>query len=482
MIRQVLDVLTEFGSDFTKNFLWIAFLVLVGSVVALTARSLVERSRGWARHGIFAIIAGVSAGVFKTLVGVALVAGLCLHLIGQSREFQHTHGRVSEANYQAVQGIWGRPHVQKELRVILKAEEEVKQTIELPDGSPARTITRKEWRQLPTNAITAADVNVTIKMDYRRKGSAYYTTFRDEAEFNYTVENPHPKPVSAEFTFPLSEDQGLFDDLRVAANGADMSRSMYCEYGNIHWKLGIPAGEKAVVTIAYRSRGMEYFYYQMPDLREIRNFRMQLLLEGVRPSEVNYPERCMTPTEQIVERPEGTLLEWKLDRAVTTRGMGVSLPGKRQPGYYVARLLKESPWGLVLLLTMVLVTRFATHRDVQPVPLALLAVAYHLFYTFMSYLSDYRPGFAGGFAISFLALGLLVTAFQLLWEGKGFVSWATLSFFAVFTVIYPLINTSREHAGLLLNILYVLLLAYAVCVGIAFRSRRPAEETPPVPA
>ena len=47
--------------------------------------------------------------------------------------FQRTHGRVTEANFRAIQTIWGTPQEQGELRFNLYWEEEVTERIESED-------------------------------------------------------------------------------------------------------------------------------------------------------------------------------------------------------------------------------------------------------------------------------------------------------------------------------------------------------------
>jgi len=482
MFRQLINVVTDFGGDFAKSLLWIAFLVLAGCVVMLSNRTIREKIRGSGSEGTVGTLWGAAANLFRALVGLGLMGLLCLHLVAQSREFDRLHGRVSEANLAAVRLIWGRPHVQRELSVN-HYYETVEVTSETYDASGENVINQKKQtvtKLWPQNSIQAADVRVGIAMNYRRKGSAYYTCYESANAFRYDVVNFADIPTEARFVFPLQSDQGLIENLRVAVDGVELGKELSYESSRIEWKMPMQPQQTATVEVSYNCRGMDYYYYQMPTLREIRSFAMTMDLAGVDTSQLDYPYGCMTPmkiTPITSGGKPGTRLEWHLDRALTTRGMGVTLPDKKQPGYHVARLLRQSPLGLMLLVVMLLVTRIYTDKPIELVPLAMMALAYYLFYTLMANLSDYGPGFTGSFLIAFLLLGGLVAAMQFRWDGRGFVTYATVGFFGFFTLIYPLIQVWREHTGLLLNLVYVLLLAYAAVLAIRHRIRATSDAT-----
>ncbi len=73
-------------------------------------------------------------------------------------------------------------------------------------------------------------------MNYRRKGTAFYTGYDETARFRYEVVNTS------------------------------------------------------------HTRGLDYYYYQPGANRFLKHFTMQLRLEGVLAQQLNYPEGCMAPT------------------------------------------------------------------------------------------------------------------------------------------------------------------------------------------
>ena len=152
------------------------------------------------------------------------------------------------------------------------------------------------------------------------------------------------------------------------------------------------------------------------------------------------------------------------------------MPGETQGGYYAGKMLGSAPWGLILLLAMVVVTCLILSRPVQWVPLAVLAVGYYLCYLLTAYLSDYPTlalgwdipfGLPGALTVSAVVLTGLMALLYFIWV-RGFVAWSAVVFFLLFVVLYPLLRICTNE-GLLLAWLYVALLAYTVVLLVAGR-------------
>src|SRR5688572_29164478 len=73
----------------------------------------------------------------RAVAVVALIVGsitaLRMYLRHSVSNFQRTHGRVTQANYNSVQTIWGPEQQQGELRVEIFTDEEVTERIESED-------------------------------------------------------------------------------------------------------------------------------------------------------------------------------------------------------------------------------------------------------------------------------------------------------------------------------------------------------------
>jgi len=461
--------------------------VLLGSLVRWLRRRRADKPESWG-----ALVTGSIGAVLKVLIGLAVLVVMCLHLSFQSGEFARLRGGKSQKNYNAVTTIWGRPHLQRELSVRLAystTHYHDRHGMELdPNALKASTQPvgfRKQTVEhtVPGNPVLEADHEFVLRANYRKKGGAWYPGFETDATFSYKVLNFADRELTAHFSFPLPARQGLVDHIQVVLDGELVRQKLLIDESGIRWRMPVRPGIQHDLVIKYHSRGLEHLRFEPGPGRELAKYRLRMVCRGIRKGEINYPIGCMTPTEQIVETPEKgpagedvpvTTLSWNLDRAVTRLGMGLILPERKQPGYYVARVLGAASWGLVLLLAMVVVTYLATGAAPHWLPLAVLAAGYHLYYLMTAHIGDYGPGLGGGMAISGLALTALTGAFQLLWC-KRFHALATMGLFAAFCIAYPLIRIS-DYEGLLLTILYVVLFAYTIALLLLFRPPPTAEE------
>ncbi len=494
MFSYLARLLVRFQSKPVRTMALAALIVLIvavllGSLVRWLRRRRQDKPESWA-----GLLVGSIGSVLKVLIGLAVMTAICLHLAFQSTEFARKRGGTSARNEGAVRTIWGREHVQRELSVSLTYETVHfydKDGLEL-DAERLKAATqpvgfRKQVIQhtIPGNPVVEANHEFLIETNYRMKGGAWYPGFETVASFSYKLENFADREATGNFTFPMPAGQGLVDRIEVILDGVPVRQKLLINESGIRWKMPMKIAAKHDLTIKYHSRGLNDLRFEPGAGREMEKYRLKMICKGIAKGDVNYPIGCMTPTEEITEKIEKddkgsdvpvTALGWNLDRAVTRLGMGIIIPRKQQPGYYVARVLAAAPWGLILLLAMVVVTHLATGSTPHWLPLALLAAGYHLYYLLMAHIGDYAPGLVGGMVLAGLVLTALTALFQLVWC-RRFHALATLTMFAVFCIAYPLIRIS-DYEGLLLTVLYVAQLAFIIVLLVSRRRAAPPEDPP----
>ena len=479
MFTYVSSLLQQFRSAPIRAAVLSALGLLVLGVVLVSFVRWLRRRRGHRPDSWAAFIAEAVGAVLTVLLALAITAALALHLRFQSDEFSRLRGGVTQRAYEAVKTIWGRPHIQRELSADLLYKTTHyydKDGMELdPDKLKATTQPvgfnkiEKE-HTVEGNAIVEADHDLLVWMNYRKKGGAEYPCFELNATFTYRLVNFAKRDVLGRFRFPLPREQGLVDNFTIRTDGKDIGRHLVVSENSAYWEMPLSPGQEVKLTVAYHSRGLDHLRLEPGSGRALPTYRVRMLCKGIDPDRINYPIGCMTPTE-LSRSGDDAVLSWNLDNAVTRLGMGVILPQRKQGGYYVARILAAAPWGLVLLLGMVLTTHLLLARKMHWLPLAGLAVAYHLYYLFLAHLADYWPGLAGGMIISGVVLTALVTL--LVFRGSDdYPATSTVKFFVLFCIVYPLMRIS-DYESLLLTMLYVALLAYAVFLVVA---RRPKPE------
>lgn len=465
-----------FYAEPVKMAVGLALLMLIGGILlASFVRWLRRRSQD--RPETWAGLVTTSMGnVLKVLVGLIVLAGLAMHLRYQSTEFGRLRGGTSQRNYEAVTKIWGQPHVQNEFGARLVRFNEKyfdKDGLEFDaeklkaSSQPIAFRQQKVEEAVAGNPVVEASHDVRLAMNYRRKGNASYPGFEVDCKYTYLLENASGKDVTAVCVFPLPAGQGLVDKMTVVVDGTAM-HDQALSGESLTWQMPMAKDQKKRLEVSYHSRGLEFIRLDPGAGRQLRKYGVRMTCQGVRQADLNYPIGCMTPTVQK-DQDGAAVLEWNLDNAVTRLGMGVILPKEKQEGYYVAKVLDAAAWALVLLVGMVLVTYVTTGRSLHYGPLVMLAVAFDLYFLLMAYLADYWPGLAGGVIISGVALTAL-TAWLQLRSVDRFAAWATVGFFVLLGMVYPLIVIS-DYEGLLTTILYVALLAYATALLVLPRLR-----------
>ena len=485
MFSYLTRLVGQFYSKPIRSILLLALAVLILAVLLTSFLRWLRRRREDRPDSWVGLITASLSNVLKVLAGLGVLAGLCLHLRFRAEEFARLRGGVSQKNYEAVKTIWGRPHVQRELRAHLARYTKKYFNVEGLEFDPEKLKAASQpiaYRAvdieevMPGNPVIEADHEIDLHMNYRRKGNASYPGFEVDCRFTYLIRNHTGKEVVANLYFPFPVRQGLVDKLVVTLDGNRITDWMAIADDTATWRMPMAKDQETALVISYHSRGLDHIRLEPAGGRVLRKYRVRMNCRGVNEADINYPIGCMTPTRKKA-MAGGTLLEWDLEHAVTRLGMGVILPKEKQAGYYVAKVLRAAPLALVLLLTMVLATHLATGRGVRFVLLILLGVSFHLYYLLMGHVADYRPGLIGGMIVA----GAVMTALTALLQFKRadwFTAAATTVFFVIFCVAWPLTVISA-HAGLIQTVLYVALVGYVTILLI--RQRRPAAPEPPAP-
>jgi hypothetical protein len=468
------------------------------------------------RGGWRGILMGTLSVLLTLVVGATVVEALRGSLLLQSREFENSHGRVSQTNYDAVKTNMGPPHEQEELRVRHYVTEEKVvyeykngrqipleeiQTVDADDGGsgnvvpdkasaaddkdrPEKPLKRKikVRKEVAQNSIVSGKVDIDVHMNYRQKGSAYYTCYDDTWKMDFLVRNRSEKATEAEFAFPMPASQGVYDQFTILVDGKDWAEHVVAVGNAQTWKMPMKPGQEVRVQVGYASHGMDYLRYRPQSTATYEEYKVTMRIfphvaQDGRPAlgeqrliwnkHMSLPIGSMTPPSIKDADADGEplVLEWDLKSAATSLDMGVILPKMAQPGYYGARLLKEAPWGLAMLVGALVVSWMLIGREVDLFSLAYLAVAYYLFYTLFAYVSDHVTAFSACLIVAGLA-SLTLAAVYLWWGwGMNFVANQTLALIIAFTIFYPLAVTSDDYSGLLIQCLYWGLAAYAAMLA-----------------
>jgi hypothetical protein len=390
--------------------------------------------------------------------------------------FNSNHGRVSMANYNSVKNIWGAPHVQNDLKIWHTIEEEYME--EIPREDPTKPpLYKKKIRtvNVEQNSILSSHGNVKLLLSQRKKGTAYYNGFEAEFSMNYKIINDSGYTTDAHFLFPLNSEQLLFNPFEITENGVNIGQKYRFSHDGVQWEQKMKPAKEINLNVHYKTRGLEYFYYQIQAKREIQDFSLVLTVDGLNVKDINYPEGCLPPTEKIrpTEDQKGSVLEWKLDRAVTIAGMGISLPIPEQPGAKISLVLDNSPYALMLLIVLLCLTFLIQGHRINFLELALLSGVYCLLFITMASVSDFILGFWGSLILgAALTLGLTYILYRN--TEPLMIKVIIMVLVGFFTLIYPLSGLFPDYQDSFNGIVNIGMIIYLFFIALHSRINQEA--------
>ncbi len=414
-------------------------IVLFMSIAALILFSTTYSKPGDPIKTFWAWLKRFVESLIVALVFLGLLWAFRTILNNNMATFYSTHGSLSNISRDSAQSIWGRPHYQSELTVAHYINKIVKEEIPQEDPTKPPLYKDKEVReQVPENSILSFKGKVNMTLSDREKGYAYYSGFIIDANFEYKVINDSELETEAEFIFPLSPNQTMHENFNIMMDNQDLSQQVQFSGDEVHWMTKMKPHQQSTIQISYTSRGMDTFTYQISERREIKEFELVMTIDRLPVTLLNYPDGALTPSDiKPTEDGAGSVLTWRLDKAITSAGMGVALITPEQPGAKVLQVLVNSAYAITLLLAVLCLTLLIRGEKVNFLDLALLSGAYSVYYMIMASISDYFFGFWGSLILGTVITGLLT---YLLFRHLSSKLLRNTIYVLVgfFTIIYPL--------------------------------------------
>jgi hypothetical protein len=463
--------------------LFLGAALLAVFLTALLQKKSTEETGGKISGLIWTLYRNLTRMAWALLL-VVLLAGTISVLRSYLRQtvenFEHTHGRVTQANYNAVETIWGAEQVQGELNVDIYHNEETTERIESEDPTKPALIRKKTQRVSVTgNPFIAARHEITLRQSPRKKGSAFYGGYETDCSFSWKLWNPSGTNQKCTLTFPLPASDAMYDGLVATLDGKDVLPQMEIKDSSLVLERDMQPNEPMDFHIAFKSRGLSYWYFQVREPREIRDFTLVMNLPDLAKSKLNYPDGCMTPTEIVPTKDnQGTVLTYRLDHALTDKGMGISLPQLPQPGETTRAVLYEieDAWLFLFAILLLSLTLAAIRHAVLLTILFATAAAFG--FGLLADFSDLLFGFWGTAILILLPLFLLLAL--LLKRTAPEIGKKLAGLFLLFGVVYPTVaglDSSRQSLYLNLCALAFLSFTAWLLVKNLIKEKSPPSES-----
>lgn len=370
-----------------------------------------------------------------------------------------------------VASIWGAAHVQRPpsahtTKTILRKEEARE-----GDKTVLRTVQDRVHRSL---SLEASKLAVTLDLEHRQKGLLWYSTYKVGFDGSFTFENTTDEElVTITLNFPTA--QAIYDDLVFAVDGEPIR--IENQKSAIRGTARIAPGKTAVVTLKYRSQGLESWRYHFgDDVSQVKNFQLKMTTNF---TDIDFPDNTLAASEKKPLQ-SGWELAWNYKSLLSGYQIGMVLPERLQPGPLAGQISYFAPISLFFFFFLMFIITTLRNIDLHPMNYFFLACSFFAFHLLLAYLVDHIS-IHWAFAIcSSVSIGLVVSYLRLV-VGIRFAAVEAGIAQLVYLVLFSYAFFFRGLTGLaitigsILTLFVIMQMTGRIRWSEKFRSRAPAQ-------
>ncbi len=234
-------------------------------------------------------------------------------------------------------------------------------------------------------ALKASDIKVDMKLDHRRKGLLWYSTYNVTFSGRYEIANTsnEAREMRVEFTFPSVE--AIYDDFRLAVGGSEVE-DVDLNLGKITRDITVAGGAVETLEISYKSQGLDRWSYDFGvNVSQVKNFSLVLTTDF---DEIDFPSGSISPTNKE-KTSDGWKLLWEYSNLLTGVKIGMVTPQRLNPGPWASKVTAAAPVSLFLFFFLLFVLTTIRKVNIHPMNYFFVGVAFFSFHLLLSYLVDH---------------------------------------------------------------------------------------------
>lgn len=343
--------------------------------------------------------------------------------------------------------LWGTPQRQKAPLVYYQTTDRV----EVETSVKGEVITEKKFQS--TNhfiTLESSDIEVDLRLEHRRKGLLWYSTYGVKFRGKYKVLNPtdETREIYMDFTFPT---QGaIYNSFRFLI-GEQEIENIQIEAGILSQKMELNPGEIEDVEISYGSQGLDEWWYDFgSNVNQVKNFSLTMKTDF---EEIDFPQNSISPTKR--ERTDkGWNLEWGYSNLLSGVQIGMEMPRKLNPGPWVSRITRSAPVSLFLFFFLLFVITTVRKVNIHPMNYFFVAAAFFSFHLLLAYLVDHISIHLSFMICSIVSIFQVVSYMRLV-AGKRFAFIEVGISQFVYLVLFSYTFFFEHYTGLAITIMCI---------------------------
>jgi hypothetical protein len=264
------------------------------------------------------------------------------------------------------------------------------------------------------NALEASDVKADLKLEHRRKGLIWYSTYRVAFSGKYKIQNDAPETRHILFEFTLPGNNAVYDNFKLTMDGEEI-RNIAINGGVLKQSLILNSGESKEISVIYNTQGMDQWWYSFgTNVTQVKNFS---LVMNTNFQKIDFPQSSISPTAKE-QNADGWKLEWKYANLLSGVQIGMDMPKVLNPGPWASKIIYFAPVSLFLFFFLMIVFTTLKEIDLHPMHYFFIACAFFSYHLLLAYIVDHVSIHAAFWICSFVSIFLMVSYMRIVAGSK----------------------------------------------------------------
>lgn len=340
-------------------------------------------------------IAAISFIFICTTIAWMILGSTIYSRTGSSNE--HLEGRVAST--------WGTLQEQSPPAATYK-KTELSAVTEQDHG---KTVIRQDKiKRMIGLPLDSSRLDVNLQLDHRQKGLLWYNTYTVDFKGEYRFRNDTTETQSVEFNLPFPAEHAVYDGLVLEVDGHSLPLSTSGKGACV--VATVASGQSAVLRVAYRSQGLDSWRYKLGDgIAQVHDFVLTMTTNF---KDIDFADDTLSPTTKE-SQPAGWRLTWQYSNLVSGFQIGMTMPGKLQPGPLAGEISYFAPVSLFFFFFLMFILTTLREIDLHPMNYFFLAAAFFAFHLLLAYLVDHISIHLAMVIASLVSIALVVSYLRL---------------------------------------------------------------------
>jgi hypothetical protein len=343
--------------------------------------------------------------MFRQIAAIVIIffcAAVAWSILGTTI-FHRTYS-FDESLKDRVASIWGAPHVQRPPTASTTKEKSRK--VESIENGKTVVRTEKDYIVKALD-LEGSKIAVALDLDHRQKGLLWYSTYKVAFGADFLFKNTTDEEA-VDLVVGLPTPQASYDEVTVAVDGEAVAFAN--EKSSLRAAVRIAKGHTAVVTVKYRSQGLDNWRYHFGgEVAQVRNFQLKMTTNF---RDIDFPDNTLAPAVKT-ETDNGWELTWESKNLLSGFQIGMILPEKLQPGPLAGRISYFAPVSLLFFFFLMFIITTIRGIELHPMNYFFLACAFFAFHLLLAYLVDHISIHVAFIVCSLVSLGLVISYLRL---------------------------------------------------------------------